>query len=361
MRQPPALASAVDSGQQFAGELRPVDRPGRVQAGVARPATLRRVLAEVLEQDGAPAPRRLHQRAQRVQPRALARDPVPPHLAQSLTSAREVVAPPEQGGGRRIAVAARAAGFLIIALDGLRQRGVGHEAHVRLVDAHAEGDGGAHHHVLAVDERRLVGRAHRRVQPGMVGAGRSASVAGEAGRQFLGGRARGRVDDAGAGIGKRDFGQLGGQLHAWGDRVGDVRPIEAGEDQPVLRNAKLLQNVGAGGRVGGGGQRHARHVEAVEQWAQQAIVGAEVVAPLADAMRLVHGDQRQLGALEEVLEALIGGALRRDIEQVQLTIGEGAHDRRPVFVRAGERGGADADRARGGDLVVHQRDQRRDD
>ena len=48
------------------------------------------------------------------------------------------------------AVAPGAAGFLIVALDGLRQVVVDDEPDVRFVDAHAEGDGGAHHpHLVA--------------------------------------------------------------------------------------------------------------------------------------------------------------------------------------------------------------------
>src|SRR5674476_1505125 len=45
-------------------------------------------------------------------------------------------------GAGRLAVAARAAGLLIIGLDALGQIEMRDEAHVRLVDAHAERDGG---------------------------------------------------------------------------------------------------------------------------------------------------------------------------------------------------------------------------
>ena len=46
---------------------------------------------------------------------------------------------------------------------------MGDEAHVGLVDAHAERDGRDHDHILAADERGLVARAHRGLEPGMVG------------------------------------------------------------------------------------------------------------------------------------------------------------------------------------------------
>ena len=75
---------------------------------------------------------------------------------------REILGAPEQPGLGRLAVAAGAAGLLIIGLDRFGQAGMGDEAHVGLVDAHAEGDGRDHHHVLAADERGLVARPHRR-------------------------------------------------------------------------------------------------------------------------------------------------------------------------------------------------------
>ena len=48
---------------------------------------------------------------------------------------------------------------------------MGDEAHVGLVDAHAEGDGGDHHHAVLAQEAALVGRAHLRVEAGVVGQG----------------------------------------------------------------------------------------------------------------------------------------------------------------------------------------------
>jgi hypothetical protein len=55
-----------------------------------------------------------------------------------LHDVAEAVGHPRVGGR---AVAAGAAGLLVIALDALRQVEVRDEAHVGLVDAHAEGDG----------------------------------------------------------------------------------------------------------------------------------------------------------------------------------------------------------------------------
>ena len=59
----------------------------------------------------------------------------------------------------RQAVAAGAAGFLIIAFDVFREVAMDHEPDVRLVDAHAERDGGANHLHVVVDKRLLIARA----------------------------------------------------------------------------------------------------------------------------------------------------------------------------------------------------------
>ncbi|MNY80110.1 hypothetical protein D3C86_2210170 [compost metagenome] len=48
---------------------------------------------------------------------------------------------------------------------------MGDEANVRLVDAHAEGDGGAHDDAFFAQEAALVGGAFRGGQAGMVGQG----------------------------------------------------------------------------------------------------------------------------------------------------------------------------------------------
>ncbi len=43
------------------------------------------------------------------------------------------------------------------------------EAHVGLVDAHAEGDGGDDHHAVFIDEAILIGLTQACVEPGVIG------------------------------------------------------------------------------------------------------------------------------------------------------------------------------------------------
>ena len=67
----------------------------------------------------------------------------------------EAIGHPGFGG---LAVAAGAAGFLVVGFEALGQVEVGDEAHVGLVDAHAEGDGGDHDDAVLAQEALLVAR-----------------------------------------------------------------------------------------------------------------------------------------------------------------------------------------------------------
>ena len=107
-------------GQDFARHLGGVDGLRRVEAIVAIAALFGRALAEVAEQDGAPAGRGFDQAGKRVQTLALAL--APPGLDLGLDAAageREILGGPEQPGFGGVAVAPGAAGLLIISLDRL--------------------------------------------------------------------------------------------------------------------------------------------------------------------------------------------------------------------------------------------------
>jgi hypothetical protein len=88
------------------------------------------------------------------------------------------------------------------------------------------------------------------------------------------------------------------------DAVADVRPVEAGDEHPAVLEAEALDDVAAGGLVGGGGERHARDVrEALVEDGDLEVVGAEVVAPLGDAVGLVDREEAQPRAAgQQVLE-----------------------------------------------------------
>src|SRR4029077_3566124 len=86
--------------------------------------------------------------------------------------------------------------------------------------------------------------------------------------------------------------------------------------------------------------------------------------PLADAMRFVDGDEAEAGLLKQPAERAVDhDALGRDVEQPTAII----TDRRQNVVafvrlqRAVQVGGGNAVHAQAVDLVLHQRDERRND
>ena len=70
-----------------------------------------------------------------------------------------------------------------------------HEAHIRLVDAHAERHRGAHGEAVLEQESTLALGAQLRVEPGMIGKRRHACLFQRFG-QLLGPVAGGSIDDA---------------------------------------------------------------------------------------------------------------------------------------------------------------------
>ena len=120
--------------------------------------------------------------------------------------------------------------------------------------------------------------------------------------------------------------------------------------------------------VGGGGQRDARDGRvALVQGRELQVFRAEIVAPLRDAMRFVDGEQGQLAGFVERIEhgqrAVEQQALGGDVDEVERAVEDRLFDglRRAPVERRIEAGGLDAELDQRVDLVLHQRDQRRDD
>ena len=109
-------------------------------------------------------------------------------------------------------------------------------------------------------------------------------------------------------------------------------------------------------------QREARDLrERIHQGSKRAVVGPEVMAPFRHAMRFVYREKADVRLVKQGMKVLPAGALGRDIEQIQLT-GAKPFDRPGVIgIGTGQCRGANAVRHRRAQLIVHQRDQRRDD
>ena len=96
------------------------------------------------------------------------------------------------------------------------------------------------------------------------------------------------------------------------------------------------------------------------------VLGPEIVSPLADAVRFVHRDEADAAGREQVEEAVAALAdqpLGRDVEQAIASLAQAGDDVRLLVRReravVERRRHAVADERV--DLVLHQRDERRDD
>ena len=191
------LAGAIHAGQRLAGRFGAVPYLGRAEAGITIAAGLFEPVTEILQQGLAAAGSDLAQPQQGVQ-----LVPLHPLVAfirlgavDHLTQGDHVLQAVHHPGVRGFAVAPGAARLLVIGLHALGQIQMGDEAHVRLVDAHAEGDGGADDDPVLAQKTRLVPPANLGGQAGMVGQGRE-PLFPEEGRRALHLLARQAVDDA---------------------------------------------------------------------------------------------------------------------------------------------------------------------
>ena len=241
---------------------------------------------------------------------------------------------------------------------------MGDVTHVGLVDPHAEGDGRDEAERFLLEEGVLVGAALGRGHPGVIGQGADTLAVQPLGEVFhLGPRQA--VDDAAfavvAGEERREL--LPGVVPL-DDRVADIGAVEAGDEHPRLAQSQPLDDVGAGRGICRRRQRDTRHAgKQLGDARQFAVFGTEIVPPLAHAMRLVDGEQRDVDAGQHLRKARCRQPLRRDVEQVELALHQPAADLRRFLRR--QRGvqclGVHAGLPQSLHLVAHQRDQRRDD
>ena len=361
-----SLPRAVDGRQRLARSFRGVPRFRRIDARVAVAAGSAR-FAEIVEQPNAAAACGFAQAEKRVELAAryalvfVARIRLldqPPLLHE----VSEAVTHPRVGGQ---AIAAGTSRFLIVALDALRQIQMRDESHVRLVDPHSESDRRHDDDAVVALETRLV-RAARRAIHARVIRQRADTMLHKPGGRLVDLATRQTIDDAGvAGVLLAyEAQELTSRVDLVDDRVSNVRPIEARDEHPCGLEPEPRDDLHAGLRVGRCGQGDPRHVgKALVQQRELQVFGPEIVPPLRDAMRLVDREQRDLRSLEQLEAARRRETLRRDVDEVELAGDERALDA-TRFVRIDgriERRCAYAELGERGDLILHQRDQRRHD
>ncbi len=235
--------------------------------------------------------------------------------------------------------------------------------HVRLVDAHAEGDRRADDHAVVLEKFILVARPHLMVEPRVIGE-RAPPGQRKLLRELLRAPPRCAIDDAALALMRFEpLGELARRIGLGPHRQKQVRTVEGAHENARTSREQACDNVGAGGAVGGGRHRDRLHAaERIGDLAQPQIFGAKIMPPLRDAMGLVDRKKIDLGASEQLDHVVAHQALGRDIEQAQRAI---AHRRRdaPAFVDIGsriQRRRRNSELAQLRDLVAHQRDQRRD-
>ena len=343
-------------------------RPGMHAVVAAVAVVLPEVLAEIVEQQFAAALARLRvsqHLGEQLAADLLLGDGLALHeLLQLLDVLVAVVGDADAF----LAVPAGAARLLVVTLDALGDVVVDDEADVRLVDAHAEGDGGHDHPDLLHQELVLVLRARLRIQARVVRQGLDAVDAQQL-RHLLHLLAAEAVDDAGlAGVLADELDQVLLRVHLVADLVVEVRAVEGGLEHGRVRDAEVLEDVALHlGRRRGGQGDDGRPPDLVHQRTDAAVLRPEIVPPLRDAVGLVHGVERDLHLAKQRDVLLLGQGLGRHVQELGLAGEQVLAHFVDLLAREGRveemrhAGGARLEAADQVHLVLHQGDQRRDD
>ena len=246
------------------------------------------------------------------------------------------------------------------------------EAGVRLVDPHPERRGGDDDVELVVHPRPLGVLALGPAQAGVVRPHPQAAV-GELLGDLLGALAGGAVDDARSAA-LADLGEhpvehallLAVGVGVVVDLEADLRAVEPGDDHLGVAHLQPLHDLGADRGCGGGREgQHRRVAELLDDPAQPQVVGAEVVAPRRDAVRLVHHEQGRPCRVDRVHDLGLGELLRREEHEADRSVRQCLQDGvlvagRHARVQLGGPTRAVLDLGQPLDLVALQGDQRGD-
>ncbi len=211
------------------------------------------------------------------------------------------------------------------------------EADVGLVDPHAEGDGRADDAIVLALKGVLIAGANLMIEPGVIGE-RAPAGAREFGRELLRPAPRRAIDDARfAPVRVEPVEELAGGVRFRPHGQKQVRAIERAHENPGTADEQLLGDFRPRRLVRGRGHRD--HLDARKRFrdlAQAQIFGAEIVAPLRDAMRFVDGEKIDLGLPQGGDRVVAHEPFGRDIEKPERSLVEAARDP-PAFVGIGRR------------------------
>ena len=265
----------------------------------------------------------------------------------------------------RLSVTAGSSGFLVVVFQAGRHVVVEYIADVGFVDAHAEGVGGNDHQGPVVLEI-LLGLlpfflAHACMIPGC-----RDPFAAQAVIQIVHILSGGTVDDAAViwmifqepeNPGILVLGMFHPEIQ--------IGPVEPGDQDPGMMQFQALEDVFPhlfrGGRCEGAHHRPLR--KEFQEIQDPGVTGTEVLSPLRDAMGFVHGHHGDIRLFGKIPEQLSFQSLRCHIDHL---IGSGTGLFQggiefPAGKSAVDVGRFDPSRFQCLDLILHQRDQRRDD
>jgi hypothetical protein len=175
--------------------------------------------------------------------------------------------------------------------------------------------------------------------------------------------AGGAIDDAGL-VGGDDRAHALVLLRGLIDGADGEREVRPGESADALEGLAQAEHGGDviadDGRGGGGESDALRVADLFQRLAEAQVVRAEIMAPLAEAVRLVHGEERDFDACQRIEETLGAEAFGRDIDEFVFPAAHAVEAL--LLLRPGERGvdhgGGDAAGGERVHLVLHQRDER---
>ena len=267
----------------------------------------------------------------------------------------------EHQGFRRKPVTPGSSDLLVVGLDGGRDVCVNDETDVRLVDAHAEGNGCHHDDAILGQKPVLVPVPDVLIHSGVIRQCR-ATVRRQALCRPLRFLAREGVDNAGSSavpvqhrvdLPCRGIPRGYADLQVWTVEAGDKNPCPTCE-QPlddILPSDSIC-------RCRKGAEPGIR--EMLRQFRETTVVRAKVVAPLRDAVRLVDGKSCRTIAGEPIQHLRLHEPFRRDVEQAQPTLAQQVVGLGGIFPgrRRIESAGRHTVEAQRGHLITHQGDER---
>ncbi len=220
-----------------------------------------------------------------------------------------------------LAIAAGAPRLLVVRLESTRHRVVNHQPHIGFVDPHTECVGGDDCADPLRHERILDVMPARVVETRVVSGGRDSGALENRGEVIdcFSGRC---VDDSEPLVPLQDLDEalllLGVVLHRY-HVVVEIRAVESGDDRFRISERQLTGDIAPHLRGRRGSQRYRRRrAKLFVDLLDAQVAGAEIVTPLADAMRFVDREERYSRFAKPLRRLTIIEPLGRDVKELDL-------------------------------------------